>query len=252
MIVGFCATYGRPQLVANCLAMFERQSLPASERALIVLDDSGLLTSFSTSNVAVVAVADKLPSLPHKYELMRDIATSVFPAWTAAAIMDDDDIFGPDWLASHAKTLEFHHWSKPAQVYSTCCEPAHVLHPVREQADRPEQGAFRFWSSVAVSRFLLDYIDGFPKSERKEYDQATMSRLHAASPSVGRCDALPCGPQYVYGWGRSNHCSTGSDDGWYRDHQPMDWNKTVGEISPAMDSQTTAIYRNVWHDSPGS
>lgn len=241
MIVCLCPTFGRPALLANTIAMFEKQSLEPEKRVFLALDDSGLASYNNGHRWDVLAVESKIPTLTSKYALMMRIVADMHPNWTAIAMMDDDDIFGPHWLRSHVETFE----SKPAN-HPILSKPSTVLSlhspPAKSKTQPgPECSRGRFWSSIAINRVLFENVDGFHESESVAYDQEHIAKFETNGELIDCC--VRYGPQYVYGWGRSNHCSSASGDGWYRDHRPM--SKDPGQfnnLAPKMDPQTAAVY----------
>lgn len=234
MIAAMMPTFGRPILLASAIAQFERQTYP--DKRLIALDDSGLLPSTVGKDWALVSIAEKTPTLVQKYQRLVEIATTLWPEWDALALMDDDDVYAAWWLESHAAALEHRGWSHPDRVWSLHSPPA-------ESKTQPGQegGRGRFWASGAVRRDWLESQGGFVDSRDVAYDQHHMGRWYGAEEPGIPEQAMPGRPPaYVYGWGRSNHCSTGTHEGWYDWHRPMCVGP-VGAIVPQLDQQAAAV-----------
>jgi len=245
-------TYGRRHLVENAVACFLAQDHPAENRRLLILDDLGDLRGEGLG--WRIWSANRYPTLTAKYRTMAAILAERWPAWEAIALMDDDDVYGPHWLSSHAEALAGRGWSYPARVWS--------LYGTAP-GDRPalEDSGGRFWASAAIRRDLFQTSGGFQEIARMTFDQEHLARWRSFGGEPGRPDAT-CTPQYVYGWGRSNHVSSrmGRPD-WYERHLPMDprvrgqgpgargqgsactlSRPAAPPIAPAMDDQTAGLY----------
>lgn len=241
-------TYGRRRLVSSAVACFLAQDHPAENRRLLILDDLGDLRG-EGPNWVIVSASNRYPTLTAKYRTMAKVLAVRWPEWEAIALMDDDDIYGPHWLSSHAAALAGRGWSYPARVWS--------LYGTKP-GDRPalEDSGGRFWASAAIRRDLFSTSGGFQEIARVTFDQEHLARWRQWGGTPGRPDAA-CPPQYVYGWGRSNHVSglMGRAD-WYERHLPME-PRAGGQgpgaactlslpasppIAPAMDQQTAGLY----------
>lgn len=247
-ICALIATYGRPTLLANGLACFEAQSHP--DRACIIVDDSGTMGDkrfFRFADSGRFARSwrfyynpNRFPTLTKKYNWMLAEALRQWPETKAVVIQDDDDVYGPEWLSSHAAALEGHEWSHPRQVYSLHHPPAVNGVPGLESSTG------RFWASAAVRVSLLQRLGGFIETARPTFDQENLAAWQREGGDPGRPDDFER-PQYVYGWGRSNHVSgqMGHAD-WYERQRPMESVAAPVKITPEMDEQTKIIYRELW------
>ncbi len=92
-------TYGRPTLVQNALACFMAQDYPAELRRLLIFDDAGQITPQDSDGWSVRATSVRMPNLAFKYVILETIDAG----WADAfVIWDDDDIYLPWHLTSHA------------------------------------------------------------------------------------------------------------------------------------------------------
>jgi hypothetical protein len=230
-------TYGRPRLVANAVACFEAQDHRAADRRLLILDDAAQISGEGPT-WRIWSTAGRYGSLPEKYAALMGLLAAWWPEWEAVAIQDDDDIYGPQWLSSHAEALRSAAWSQPSRIWSLFGWDGQGLPAL-------EPTAGRFWASAAVRRDLLERVGGFIQTPRADFDQRNLWAWKDAGGDPGRPDRDQP-PQYVYGWGRSNHCSglMGSSD-WYQRHPMMDRSEG-GEVFPAFDLLTRILHARLW------
>lgn len=252
------ATYGRPTLVANTIACFLAQTHPAVNRRLLILDDAGQIRPQVGCGWRIWSSFSKYLTLPAKYATMLGLLYDWWPEWDAVAIWDDDDIFGPDALSSHNLALTARkqeswvdagthcdewktaYWSHPLQVWSLYgTDRANGARPIKE----PSGG--RFWSASAVRGTLLERMGGFIQTDRVDHDQQHLWAWQRHGGEPGRPDYFVA-PQYVYGWGRANHCSgRGGEADWYTGQTKME-SHLVETVTPAMDEETRRIYGQLW------
>jgi hypothetical protein len=233
-IAALMPTYGRPRLVANALACFRAQDYPAKNRRLLILDDAGQITPQADVDWEVWSTAEKLPSLPAKYAFLVQRANE----WSADAycVWDDDDIYLPWHLSSHAGVLAVAGWSHPSQVWSLYTGSLAL-----------ESAVGRFHGALAVRYDFAERVGYWGSSTRCDYDQQIMGRLSHLSPP-GRPDSHNP-PSYIYRWGstRADHCSgrcCGSDDQtWYTD-TPITEPGQISRLTSKMDTETVAICRH--------
>lgn len=98
-----CCTYNRPHLLGELIESFQRQDYPKSHCELIILDDAGQYGDIRGENWQVVSFPRRFASLGEKRNACVSL-TSVES--THVVVADDDDIYLPWWLESHAKNFE--------------------------------------------------------------------------------------------------------------------------------------------------
>jgi hypothetical protein len=221
------ATYGRPTLVENAIACFMAQDYPAELRRLLIFDDAGQITPQDGEVWSLRTTSVRMPTLAMKYVILDAIDAG----WADAfVIWDDDDIYLPWHLTAHAMVLQHSQWSHPNMVWSLDGGGGPKLACARG----------RYWASAVVRRDLHNRIGGFIPSARADFDYAHLSAWRKYGGEPGR----PEPPSYVYGLGRSNHCSsiTASQDdvAWYSRHQISEW-RTVERLVP-QDGRTNTVY----------
>ena len=241
-LVCLCPTYGRPSLAANALALFKAQVLrPFDSADLVILDDAGQIDEqFEIDPPGrkrwVVFSRDAWQPLPTKYpEMVR-----LHAAWSsrdpdAFVIWDDDDVYLPWHLASHAEALDNRaDWSHPAAVLST-----YGIDPVSEPP-RPEAAAGRFHGAAAVTPECLAASGGWCADDRADYDQEHLRRWSAAGRRGDPCRHWP--PSYVYRWADThrNHCSGSITANRYQ-RPPIQEPGHVSLFVPAFDASTSAL-----------
>lgn len=232
-IACLCPTYGRPELLANAIAQFERQDYPAADRRLFALDDSGLLRDQDGDGWELTSIVSRFPSLPHKYNMLLAFAT----AWHADAVVvwEDDDIYLPWHLRANAEALDLRPWAHPRMVGS--------LYTGEYQEELAEG---RFHAALAFRIDFLVQLGGWPATLRADFDQ----RLIAKANELGGQPAMPdvdLPPSYVFRWGSTGHIHGQSfmlapaDEGWYH-RVPKPRGDAVDRIEPRMDAETEAVW----------
>lgn len=248
-IACLCPTFDRPKQLANAIACFEAQDYPQELRRLLILDDGhSVVPERSERGWEIVAAPERFASLPEKYQALslRAAAMTVgtecyadtfddtgepIDSWIqkveepfdpeAYAIWEDDDVYLPWHLSAHAEVLAKHPWSKPSRIWSTYPSPAE---PVLESATG------RFFASIAFRRDLFEQVGGFVITDRADFDQQFMRRLHDAAPP-GDPAAL-YRPSYVFRWD-----DTGAPHGQGQMRSPSDdrWYDRYGELAAASE-----------------
>lgn len=224
-------TYGRlPSLLNNSLACFFAQT--HRDKHLFIFDDLGTLWNCTVdeayrSQVSIISTPHRCSSVGEKYNVMlRGWEDSSRFAYDAVAVWDDDDVYLPEHLTTHAAILVEHKWSKPSSIISAYFNPPKI-----------ESAQGRFHGSIAVRRDLLEkapWID----TTRATFDQEYLSLLASHYPAGDPCSLTT--PQYVYRWQTSGggHCSgLMGRETWYRDYQP-DSRKPIDRIWPEFDANT--------------
>jgi hypothetical protein len=237
-IVAIMPTYGRPKLVASALWQFLKQDHPADQCRLLILDDLGQLSGRGP-NWRVISTPTRFQSLLAKYQYLYWLLDNFWPEWEAVAIMEDDDVYGPQWLSSHAACLAEHRWSKPSQIY--CTYGKDVLGGQPPFYETVQSVAGRFFASCAVRRDLMEQVGGFIDTTPQGQDLAQMAAWQQAAGPPG--DTLQYATaQYCYAWGRANHASGLHD---WNDFKSMDSTKDI-ELTPDKDDFGDRIYRVLW------
>jgi glycosyltransferase involved in cell wall biosynthesis len=223
-------TYGRrASLLANSLACFKSQT--HQDRLLVIYDDLGTLEGCRANDAIVISTRQRASSVGAKYNAMIATLLDRGIQFDAVAVWDDDDIYMPEYLASHAEALASHFWSKPSQIVSAYHQPPAI-----------ESGAGRFHGSIAIRRETVARLPWL-ETTRATFDQEHMEQLRAQAGEPGD----PCDygqPQYVYRWQTSGagHCSglMGRDD-WYERYQP-DSREPIAELSPIFDADARRFF----------
>ena len=205
-IAALCPTYRRPKLLAEMLECWENQDYPAELRRLFILDDGGTFEPQSGPTWELLTAPERYPSLPAKYNALVALANR----WELEAyvVMEDDDLYLPRYVSSHAAVLATAEYSKPSVVLTDY--PRQI---VEERADG------RFHGSIGFRRELCERIGGWPETPRADFDQQMLARLRDHATSTGD----PCGmapPQYVFRWHtgqwHAQHAMHGpADEEWY-------------------------------------
>lgn len=229
-IICLVPTFGRtPALLNNALACFAAQTHP--HKSMLIYDDLGTLehTWCNLPNVYIYSTRERAPSLGEKYNMMLKYANENHAIYDAVAVWDDDDVYLPDYLATHAQTLQTHRWSKPSRIITAYTEPP-----------SEEASAGRFHGSIAMRRELVQQVP-WPSEVVATFDQ---QYLHALSDAAAAGDTCAYGPpQYVYRWQTANcmHSSGHMGGQAYLDYKPQSVENVVA-LLPKMDADTKRLY----------
>jgi hypothetical protein len=175
-IVCLMPTYGRRrELLNNSLACFFAQS--HTEKQLFIFDDLGTLADVEIahpyrSQIWIMSTHDRAPSVGEKYNMMMRTLNASDLAYDAVAVWDDDDVYLPDYLATHAEILASHPWSKPSSIVSAYFQPPMI---------EPAHG--RFHGSIAISSTSLLHSCG---CQVRSGGRSPMSPASQSASSCGR------------------------------------------------------------------
>jgi hypothetical protein len=233
-IIALMPTYGRrASLLNNSLACFFAQD--HQDKHLFIFDDLGTLENCTVDapyreRVWIMSNRTRSSSVGAKYnEMMATIEASPLEV-DALAVWDDDDVYLPSYLSTHAAILDSGAaWSKPSSIVSAYFDPPMV-----------ESAHGRFHGSIAVSRSTVLQVPWI-NTTRATFDQEYIAALSNHAPHGDPCMIAP--PQYVYRWqtSRSGHCSglMGSQT-WYADYQP-DSREPINRLWPEFDADSKRI-----------
>ncbi len=98
-----CCTYNRPHLLGELIESFQRQSYPKSHCELLVLDDAGQYGDLRGENWQIVSIPRRFASIGEKRNASFSLAS---PDTDIFVVADDDDIYLPWWLETHARNFE--------------------------------------------------------------------------------------------------------------------------------------------------
>jgi len=109
-ITAFSLTCNRPHLLSRVIRCFERQTYPAKDRYLIVLDDLCQYDNYKGDRWEMISLPRRILSLGEK----NNAAIAMMPPETEAiAKMDDDDFYYPHMMAAQAEALMRGEWVQP-------------------------------------------------------------------------------------------------------------------------------------------
>lgn len=224
-------TFGRrAALLENSIQLFLNQEY--LYKTLLIFDDLGTLGTVERDipNVLVMSTNKRSHSIGAKYNLMLNYAQD----YDGVVVWDDDDVYTPQHLTSHAATLAKHQWSKPSRILSSYHRP-----PAQEDASG------RFHGSIAIRTEFIKSLGGWIDTKRATFDQEILALLRQHSLPG---DTLENGPiSYVYRWQTSGggHCSglMGFED-WYDLYQP-DSTEPILKLEPKLDEDTRTTLHNM-------
>jgi len=229
-----CPTWGRtPELLANTIECFERQAYAAKDRFLLIVDDLGNVRPQSGDTWQIVSTHQRFPNLPSKYDFAVRWTHSKGRSFDAISIWDDDDVYLPDHLASHATALRNGQWSRPKHIWSTCKGLA--LEPPGR----------RFWACTAMRADALPEPCVMSKAcshpEQMDFDQQILRWLQQTHGSPINTQSA----SFVFRWKDTgnSHCQTneGPEGRWYDDAVPR-YREPIGTIRPALDQSACDLF----------
>ena len=266
-MIALCPTFRHPDLLAASLEMFLMKD--SENKYMIILDDGGtfqhgqsgdgwelnaipevfpMIGDEETEEARKAAddykMGGRFPFISHKYNWMVERAETKLldDPDIGFCVWEDDDIYAPRYISSHAAVLEEHDYSKPDQVWSD------YNLPVTGEL-QPEGAIRRFHSSMAFTLGLIKEVNGWPEDNmRADFDQQLMVKLEKGrgnrppSPWNGLDDC-----QFIYHWHTgSAHCqSTMRDPGdetWYQRgedaYKKVDF---VGKLVPRLDMKSKML-----------
>lgn len=228
-IAAICPTFRRPGLIPGIVRMFLDQT--HQDKFLLVLDDG---QSFQEQWIQqdgehlgrVISCPYRMPTVWDKFNFLWKTAEA--HGADAVAVMEDDDLYLPGYLAAHAAVLNKWMWSASSAVWFN-------------QKDEPSQydttAARRFHGGWAYTIKALREVDGYP-TEPWGSDLTIGKRMtDSFGPAVDPWENKM--PQYGYRWQTSGFPNA---HGFGRDmhkalentHQPATYE---GLIDPQLDQR---------------
>lgn len=174
----------------------------------------------------------RTPTLMEKYAFGHLMWSDEVAKDPYFCVMDDDDIYLPGFLSSHAEVLKTHAWSYSDTVWST------YGHEIKQE---PSNG--RFWASCAYTQAALDKAGGYGNSGSAGFDQLFLKRMRDANGEPGKPE-----PHYVYNWELTfdSHASGSmksfDDTTWYTATKES---PASGPLSPKLNSETTEVLQKL-------
>lgn len=146
-----CVTYGRPQMVANVVWMWEQMEY-GGERELVILDDGGQYPNEpSGENWQIVSVKKRWGCLGEKQNAVFSFSK---PEQELLVVMEDDDWLLPYTLQAHADAFTRSQLSVPQRWV---LESKHG--GLRLEGNKSGAAAHAGW---AYSRNLFRRVNGYP------------------------------------------------------------------------------------------
>lgn len=160
-----CCTYLRPEFLGQLIESYRRQDYPINQRELVILDDAGQYSNQSGEGWRLISIPSRFRTLGEKRNACAALAS---PDSSGFVIADDDDIYLPHWLSTHATALRKAEWSRPGLVYQ---EQGDVLR------EHPTGGFYH--ANWAYRREAFDRVRGYKSMNNRE-DQDLGTRFTEA------------------------------------------------------------------------
>ena len=224
-IACLCPTYHRPQVLADCIECFNRQTYPIDRRELIILDDGGQYDHQSGPGWNLVSLPVRFRTLGEK---RNATAALVSPDVTHFALWDDDDIYLPWHLQNMAEVFEAGcEWSKPRDLF------IHSGGPFRRKGT-----TFLYHAMWGFSRELFLAVGGYPAMQSGQ-DQGLLKRFKQAKTEW----KSPSGDtSFAYRWHSypgAKHLSAMGNGGY--ESRKKEKIEHVGRIKPAWSKDWAAL-----------
>lgn len=245
-----CPTFGRKmELLENTIECFRRQTYPAHRRHLFILEDSGRVIQQTGESWVVESVPDRYPSLPAKYNAMRQMVGA--RKGDIILVWEDDDLYLPHHINCYVLALAGNDWAHPSRVWST-----YVRKPTQEEAAGRFHAALGFWTET------LNKIGGWEETRRADFDQRLIATLRDIGYSRGDPNLFGSIPSYVFRWGDTGHShgeafmAAADDEDWYQTAGAVwslplfsrpEWR--IRPLKPALDAPATAVFEELLRGS---
>lgn len=230
-LVALCPTYRRPRCLENVLACWLAQDYPADRRELIILDDAGQWPTQSGPGWRLIGIPERFDSLPAKYNTLASLA----PDADGYIVWEDDDVYLPWHLSSHAATLAEHGFSRPTVAWSN--------YGLAAKAIQTESATGRFHGSWAYRRDAFERVGGYRETRELSFDQELGGRLSAGGDVGDSCGLR--GPHYVFRFGNPYYHGQAFGDSFHEATEQMGDGTPQGQLVAAMDAETQRIYREL-------
>lgn len=236
-IVALMPTYRRRKFVGNAIQCFLSQTY--SDKKLLIVDDSKELAEQEGNNWKIIH-SKKFTCLGAKYNYMIGIARKLWKP-DAFAIMEDDDVFLPDYLSYHVSALtQFKkQWSHPSQVMVKIPKGEWIV-------EHNNHGNMH--GSMSFTPEIYDAVGGYPEHNAKEFDLEFMGKLSNVSRPADPCSLGP--PQFFFRWDTETpHAESfflRDKLNWLENYQSVinkNTNTLINQIvEPNLDEETKKIY----------
>ena len=142
-----CCTYLRPEYLGQLIECFLRQDYARDLCELVILDDAGQYQNQTGDRWRLISIPHRFRTLGEKRNACAALAATDSEGFVVA---DDDDIYLPHWLKTHAEALSKAEWSRPSLVY---CEQGDALREVATEG--------LYHASWAYRRSAFDRVQGY-------------------------------------------------------------------------------------------
>jgi hypothetical protein len=244
-IACICPTYHRPQVLADSIECFNRQTYPLDRRELIILDDGGQYDHQRGPGWNLVSLPVRFRTLGEK---RNATAALVSPDVTHFALWDDDDIYLPWHLENMAEVFQAGcEWSKPRDLFIN-----------RGNTLQRKGTTFLYHAMWGFSRELFLSVGGYPAMQSGQ-DQGLLARFKQAKVDYDKADEekrkrdklvkadwqSPTGPtSFVYRWHSytgAKHLSAMGSGGYEK--RAKEKIEHVSQIKPAWSRDWAAMAR---------
>ena len=233
-ITCICPTYKRADLLQNAIACFVMQDYP--HRNLIILDDAQQHRPQIGDRWSLYVENLRYPTLSEKFNAMGNIARKHRP--DIIAVWEDDDIYLPHHLSDIASRWVpgGKQFIAPSYAWGTYgCKRGEV---------KLESAVGRFHGSWAYTLELWDAMQGYPMTNRLDFDMQMARQARDLSDTGGAVHTENQSPGYVYRWGNHHyHGSAQGEDGFRQlwDQLGQKQAQPIESTGPKLDEWTRQV-----------
>jgi hypothetical protein len=246
-IACICASYNRPKLLGQAVAMFLEQDYPNKE--LLILEDSGIFgdTEISGNNWRLISTTTRMPCIASKRNFLVQQTDA-----EVVATFDDDDWYLPWHLTSAAKALESCEWTQPRQSLEwkmplkTLARFWVMSERVRSEISTVGLGrnhvvSFCYGAQWASIRQAYLSVGGQPENYGLSEDSAWAGMMFDA---FGPSADTESPPAYIY--------SRRSSGSWHTSEigRGMDYHRHLGKLPKEKPSDFKVELPQTYHDWP--
>lgn len=237
-VMAICPTYNRPGCIANVLAMWGQQTYGNCN--LLIYDDANQYVPQADESHIVISVENRHPTLGAKFAtaielgIQRARHLGVDLKSLCFAMFEDDDVYFPHYIESHARTLARESWSSPRRLLANDGVGKGRWHTTDGQ--RRHHGAWAF----SLNAYVL--AGGYSSEDSWGFDLKFGARLAGAVGEPVATDAAGKGPICLYRWMTASKNGSGMGEAAMMSSQPNYEGPKIRVPDPEFDAETADYY----------
>lgn len=245
-VMAICPTYNRPTCIANVLAMWMQQTYANCN--LLIYDDANQYVPQADESHIVVSAEKRHPTLGGKFAtaielgIQRARLMGVDLNSLCFALFEDDDVYFPHYIESHARTLAHASWSSPTRLLANDGVGKNKWHVT--DGGRRHHGAWGF----SLNAYMI--AGGYNPEESWGFDLKFGARLAEGVGNPVPTDAEGKGPICLYRWMTASKNGSGFGEAVLMSSQPTYSGPKIRVPDPEMDDETAGYYAEFGNIQP--